>query len=618
MEPFWDRECSKFTKKLCKPPLNRKFSYPDWSTRNPYLTLQYYDNKKPKSNIKLKSVKLPNKTLQKRIFFNANFGKEIGRLKALIAKNKITNKCLNEYVDKIDDGLTKIRKVKEGKIVNAFKFSNKTFDKFKIKSQSLTNASAYVTKTIDAHIKVFESIHLKMKRLDDVMRCYQTKILPDKKQRKILDEWFKISVKIYNSLVDKFDVVYNKCHTKCTELYENAPDFTYKLAVLIESKFPTSGSKLREKYNILYSKKYNIPNCVSADIIMGFAANVKGNVTKLKRKQIKFFHMEKRKIDDNFSISIQRANTRATGFYPKTFGKMKLGEPKNKKKENEITNWNQIQHDYKLLYDKFQKSYYLNIPVCKKPKEIPNRKPLAVMDPGMVIFQELYGLDHTVTIGKDLYDPIMKSHNIIKEMNKRIKDKTYNRKMKGKRIEREKILPLVGNKNIAPTTKKKRGTKRSKEKEKKETKEKKKSKKKALRKVIKRENKKIQGLVTELHNKTCLYLCRNYDRIVTTEFSCKKVNGRDKKMNKNVKKVLGSLSHYRFRQRLQNKCAEYRCQYLEVTEEYTSKTCSNCGNLKGDLEGERVYECENCKQIINRDVNGSINIFIKNRLEMIE
>jgi len=139
-----------------------------------------------------------------------------------------------------------------------------------------------------------------------------------------------------------------------------------------------------------------------------------------------------------------------------------------------------------------------------------------------------------------------------------------------------------------------------------------------LKSAIARERKKIKGLVTELHNKTSLYLCKNYDRVMVTNFSCKKVNGKYGKLNKDTKKVLGALSHYKFRQRLQNKCAEYRCQYLEVTEEYTSKTCSNCGMIKDELKGERTYTCKGCKQTINRDVNGSINIFIKNRKEVIE
>jgi transposase len=104
---------------------------------------------------------------------------------------------------------------------------------------------------------------------------------------------------------------------------------------------------------------------------------------------------------------------------------------------------------------------------------------------------------------------------------------------------------------------------------------------------------------------------------VVIDFSCRKVNGKNGNLYKDVKKVVGALSHYKFRQRLQNKCAEYRCQYLEVTEEYTSKTCCKCGNIKDDLGGDRVYDCLKCKEKINRDTNGAINILIKNREKLL-
>jgi transposase len=104
---------------------------------------------------------------------------------------------------------------------------------------------------------------------------------------------------------------------------------------------------------------------------------------------------------------------------------------------------------------------------------------------------------------------------------------------------------------------------------------------------------------------------------MVTDFSCKKVNSKYGVLSKDVKKVTGALSHYKFRQRLQNKCAEYRCQYLEVTEEWTSKTCCMCGSINMKLKDDRTLFCKTC-EVIDRDVNGSINIFIKNRHEVLD
>jgi len=41
----------------------------------------------------------------------------------------------------------------------------------------------------------------------------------------------------------------------------------------------------------------------------------------------------------------------------------------------------------------------------------------------------------------------------------------------------------------------------------------------------------------------------------------------------------------------------------------SSKTCSNCNNIKQDLQlFDRVYECSYCGLVINRDYNAALNI----------
>ncbi|WP_411956016.1 zinc ribbon domain-containing protein [Clostridium sp. FP1] len=41
----------------------------------------------------------------------------------------------------------------------------------------------------------------------------------------------------------------------------------------------------------------------------------------------------------------------------------------------------------------------------------------------------------------------------------------------------------------------------------------------------------------------------------------------------------------------------------------SSKTCSNCGNIKENLQlSDRIYKCECCDIIIDRDYNASLNI----------
>ena len=84
-----------------------------------------------------------------------------------------------------------------------------------------------------------------------------------------------------------------------------------------------------------------------------------------------------------------------------------------------------------------------------------------------------------------------------------------------------------------------------------------------------------------------------------------------KTLSKRTKFVLNMLSHYKFKQHLINKCDEYGCEINIVTEEYTSKCCSKCGILSENYTN-RIKTCISCGLKIDRDINGSRNILIKN------
>ena len=78
-------------------------------------------------------------------------------------------------------------------------------------------------------------------------------------------------------------------------------------------------------------------------------------------------------------------------------------------------------------------------------------------------------------------------------------------------------------------------------------------------------------------------------------------------------------SHYAFRQYLIFKAQEFPWVKVHIgSEEYTSKTCTGCGTLKHNLGSSKVFRCPNpaCRCVVNRDVNGARNIFIKNCKEL--
>ena len=89
--------------------------------------------------------------------------------------------------------------------------------------------------------------------------------------------------------------------------------------------------------------------------------------------------------------------------------------------------------------------------------------------------------------------------------------------------------------------------------------------------------------------------------------------------NKKLAKVISDVSWSSFITKLDYKIAENQGCIVKIDRFYpSSKTCSNCGNVKESLKlSERTYHCTECGFTIDRDLNASINI-LKTGLNMIE
>jgi len=122
---------------------------------------------------------------------------------------------------------------------------------------------------------------------------------------------------------------------------------------------------------------------------------------------------------------------------------------------------------------------------------------------------------------------------------------------------------------------------------------------------------KIKNMVNELHWKTISYLLKNYDTIILPEFRVSEMVN-SKKLNKMTKRLMLIFSFFEFKQKLKWKCSLYNKKLIIVNESYTSKTCTNCFNIKNNLGSVEIYNCSLCKIKIDRDVCGSRNILIKN------
>ena len=79
--------------------------------------------------------------------------------------------------------------------------------------------------------------------------------------------------------------------------------------------------------------------------------------------------------------------------------------------------------------------------------------------------------------------------------------------------------------------------------------------------------------------------------------------------NKHLSKAIASQKFFEFKTKLMFKCKENNMELRIVNRFYpSSKTCSNCGNVKKDLKlSDRIYKCD-CGFTIDRDLNASINL----------
>ena len=123
---------------------------------------------------------------------------------------------------------------------------------------------------------------------------------------------------------------------------------------------------------------------------------------------------------------------------------------------------------------------------------------------------------------------------------------------------------------------------------------------------------KMKNIVKDLHWKACSFLVKNYQNIIIPHFQSKKMSAKENRniSKRTVRDMLG-LSHFKFLEKLKYKCVEYQRNLHIVSEEYTSKTCGNCGTINDSLGSSKTFNCEKCSITIDRDINGARNILLK-------
>jgi len=123
---------------------------------------------------------------------------------------------------------------------------------------------------------------------------------------------------------------------------------------------------------------------------------------------------------------------------------------------------------------------------------------------------------------------------------------------------------------------------------------------------------KIQDLANEVHKQVSCYLSENYRVLILPTFETSQMVQKVKrKIRSKTARAMLSWAHYRFKLFLKQTALCRGCTVVEVTEEYTSKTCTRCGHIHVKLGGAKKFKCRECGHTLPRDFNGAFGIMLK-------
>lgn len=481
--------------------------------------------------------------------------------------NNSSNKTFKQYKielkqNKLKQRNNKIKSIQQyiNKYKNDLPYSFDEKDKFKLNTNSWFN--------IDEFKAILPNDYLYLNTItnhqsNNIIYCKKISMNLNNEQKQILNQWFISYTKMYNEGVN---YLFNNCQLKKCDINRH-----YLLNKLKDiPTFFTLRNKLKNITNNLIEQSQISDNSKNTKIhlhTMNYAlkqlcSNLKSSITNMLRDNFKRFRLKYWKFNrPSQSIEIEKCYlNKDNKLCYKILGDIDYSY--NGKKVD-LKDFN-IEHGVKINYNLINNEYSLLVPFSYQSEsnlDKPNN--LISLDPGLRTFMTGVSEDKFIKIGNQV------NNNLIQYV---------------KRLNNLKL-----NKTL---TKKQLNDKR-----------------------IKLENK-LTNKVDDLHWKTINYLINNYQTILLGDMSAKKiVNKNTSCLSNNQKVACLRTRYYQFRQRLEYKCKSRNVNYNLINESFTSKLCSSCGYQDNNLGSSKIYDCSQCKNKIDRDVNGSRNIFIKYLLE---
>ncbi len=402
------------------------------------------------------------------------------------------------------------------------------------------------------------------------------------KQKIIIDNWFEAYTKMYNTTLsyiknvykttgkvninfrnlrtnylkeEKAEIIKNSTPFEDRRIYVNMIDGAIKLVC---SNYKSALTNLKagniKHFRIRYWK-YNKKNMI-LNVEQNFFKKFYGYIDENGEQVIKINNkLTQKEIKNGYKLK----------YLYTTFCNQIIGEIEasyNNKKFDFKDILNKHQRDCKLWYNYKESKYYLLVSTKIETEKVDKKKNIVSIDPGVRTYLNCMSEDEVIKIGDNMYDKIKELHD-----------------------KKDKYKDLFKNKYIN---------------------------KKILKRNCKRLNNKIYNLIEDLHWKSINYLTNKYETVVIGSMNVKSiVSNKTSNLKRIVKRILLSSRFYQFKQRLEYKCKQRHCNFEVINEWFTSKMCSCCGEIKENLGGSKVYKCDKCFSIMDRDINGARNIYIK-------
>jgi IS605 OrfB family transposase len=413
------------------------------------------------------------------------------------------------------------------------------------------------------HIKRAQAKLKNNKNIDEVtiIKDFKIKIKKDKKICTLLKKNIKkTSTKNKKKSSSKKIINDDKTETRTIKI----PETTIKYQELRTYFLIKHKNKIIKESGL--NKKSKIPSHILDGAIKRVCANYQTCLTNLQRGYIKKFRLRYWKFNRNYkTMDIEKCYITEDTICPSTLGNMKFRYNAKKykylknvkyKHNNETCTIGTNIVESLIIYDSIKNKYYLHAVIKIDEQDINKPKKIISIDPGVRNFMTGISENEVVVIRNDVQDKIKKILLEIDDLNNK------NNKVKHRKI-----------------------------------------------KII-RKHTRLKNLVTELHWKTINYLTNRYETILIGNLSAKSISScENSNIRKMTKRLAYTMSFYKFRERLKYKCSVRGNKYREVNEYCTTKACSVCTNINKDLGSSKIYECLKCKIIMDRDVNGSRNMY---------